>query len=88
MTEYPLTLADAIKRNLLNFGLLKGIFAGIVVAVSGCHLKGIAHCDIKPANIGLSMKLVPALIDFGCIYNSSHKNNSWRGTRCYSPPET
>ena len=54
MTEYPLTLADALERDFINFGLLKGIFAGIVVAVSGCHSKGIAHCDIKPANIGLT----------------------------------
>lgn len=88
MTEYPLTLADAIERSFFNLGLLKGIFAGIVVAVAGCHSQGIAHCDIKPANIGLSKGLVPVLLDFGCIYMAHHAKNKWRGTRCYSPPET
>lgn len=68
MPEYPLTLNEAIAKNLINLELLKSIFTGIIYAVKGCHENSIAHCDIKPANIGLTKHLVPALIDFGCAY--------------------
>ncbi|KAI5123455.1 hypothetical protein M0805_008826 [Coniferiporia weirii] len=68
-------------------------FRSLLSAVSFIHARGVVHNDIKPANILLSTKKVPVLVDFGFAerYETGSKraflSNLAYGTPEYLSPE-
>jgi serine/threonine protein kinase len=68
-------------------------FSQLIDAVSFLHRQGCSHNDIKPANILLSSRDMPVLVDFGFAHmydlttdEKFMSNLSW-GTPEYLPPE-
>lgn len=64
------TLRAGIARGTLDFREFMAAFESVLGAVNALHSTGIAHCDLKPANILLSVDdegrpIRPKLIDFG-----------------------
>lgn len=79
--------------NALKLPLRDPITAGILKAVSYLHSKGIAHLDIKPANILLTANREPKLADFGLALRIHDENGQLkslkgiRGSLPYLSPE-
>jgi len=87
MHYYPISIWDWIHLAELPLSILKLQMTMIARAVSYCHARGIAHCDIKPTNIMLGEDLVPVLIDFGMAHIDGHSTGHSGGTKQYLPPE-
>ena len=59
------TLLDAITKNQLQKASIRGIMKALASALAYCHGQGIAHRDVKPANIFMTNYGRPKLGDFG-----------------------
>ena len=59
------TLLDMITNNQLQKMSIRGIMKALASALAYCHDQGIAHRDVKPANIFMSNYGRPKLGDFG-----------------------
>ena len=82
------SLSDIIKSHgpLKEENLIKSCYQ-IITALKHCHDNGIAHQDLKPANVLLDKNNRCKLADFGI---SSHVNKQvqvYGGTRPYMAPE-
>jgi serine/threonine protein kinase len=75
------------KRGKFTEHDARWIFAQLVSSVSYCHSKGIAHHDLKPANIMVDENsMTVKLVDFGlCIINASSEKKCqvFSGTPLY-----
>ena len=62
------------------------------MAMNYMHRKGLAHCDIKPENIGFTDDFSVKILDFGLFsditgYDGTGKLNHQKGTLEYMAPE-
>jgi Tol biopolymer transport system component len=64
LVEGP-TLADRIVRGALPLADALAIAGQIAEALEYAHEKGVIHCDLKPANIKVSMEGAVKVLDFG-----------------------
>lgn len=85
------SLADIIREGACNYSV-KGalaVFQQIVAGLNHCHKKGIAHLDIKPANILIDKYSRIKLADFGLskLIGNDGKLKEFRGSRCFMAPE-
>jgi len=64
------------------------LFRQCLLAVSGCHFKGVIHRDLKPENfIHEPQTGFIKLIDFGLCCNTKVQESEAAGTGCYMAPE-
>jgi serine/threonine protein kinase len=83
------TLADVLARD----GALPPptgleLFAQLVEALAHLHSRGIAHCDVKPANVMVTRDERVVLIDFGAARRLGEPlPNRIAGSAPWAPPE-
>eukprot|EP00794_Sanderia_malayensis_P018058 gene18058-19867_t len=78
------------KKKFVNLEIAKGIFQGIVSAITYLHKNGVAHRDLKLENILLTKELVPKITDFGFakkVMCKDHKSKTFCGSQVYSSLE-
>jgi len=64
------------------------LFRQCVLAVSGCHFKGVIHRDLKPENFIVDPQTSHIkLIDFGLCCDNEKDLTEVAGTSCYCAPE-
>lgn len=64
---------------------VKTIFKQIVRGIAHLHENNLAHCDVKPENVGVRADGTVVLIDFGCAHEAD-AIVSCAGTLSYNPP--
>ena len=67
--------------------LIKKLFYCICNGIGACRHEGLEHCDIKPDNILISIRLVPKISDFGLAFTDTESIKGFRGTRSFAAPE-
>eukprot|EP00930_Biecheleria_cincta_P087712 TRINITY_DN76949_c0_g1_i1.p1 TRINITY_DN76949_c0_g1~~TRINITY_DN76949_c0_g1_i1.p1 ORF type:complete len:445 (+),score=76.31 TRINITY_DN76949_c0_g1_i1:60-1394(+) len=81
-------LSSLVEERSLLRNDIKTIFSQVACAVSHCHSVGLAHGDVKPANIVLDGSLRVQLVDFGqAVELHSTLETARRGTIQYAAPE-
>ncbi|CAE8629073.1 unnamed protein product [Polarella glacialis] len=66
----------------------RALFLQVATAVAHCHAQGIAHLDLKPANVVADAGgLIVKLVDFGQAVALSKGETSRRGTFTFAAPE-
>jgi len=77
------------NMELLDESLSRDLFSQVLEIILGCHMRGVAHLDIKDENLLMDLtnkKLL--LIDFGAgNYLTEEDLEKYDGTRVCSPPE-
>jgi hypothetical protein len=87
------TLADILRNGPLERDDVIDIFEQITQALVYLHLKGVAHGDIKPSNIGFDADDTPKLLDFGladrltATTSAGSAAGAGGGTYAYMSPE-
>ena len=87
------TLATMLKDGPLGAEQVAGLGAGIARALAAAHALGIAHRDVKPANVIVDGQGVPHLADFGLARASEDRDlaltapGTLLGTAHYVAPE-
>lgn len=61
------------------------ILQGILEALGCCHRNGLAHRDVKPANVGFASDGALKLIDLGLVTCANRTNRTLLGTPDYMP---
>jgi RNA polymerase sigma factor (sigma-70 family) len=59
------TLAHRLARGPLGFEETRRVALGIVAGLEAVHGSGLVHCDLKPANIHLTVEGTVKILDFG-----------------------
>jgi len=62
------------------------LFRQLVDAIFYCHQRGVAHCDLKPENVGYHEQQLRVL-DFGFAHISGMPVTTMGGTVPFTPPE-
>ncbi|GHG07972.1 serine/threonine-protein kinase [Thalassotalea marina] len=82
------------SQNTLSSSQIFNLFIEICSAVEHMHRLGCVHCDLKPANIFMSVNNIPKIIDFDLSLATNkklHENFSYNNvkghTRKYAAPE-
>ena len=87
---HPCTLHHVIQRTELPFAHKQMLTGRLVDAVAKMHERGIIHCDLKPANILITIRLEVKIADFGMSCLGAEAPAWRRGyvvTRWYRAPE-
>jgi serine/threonine protein kinase len=80
-------LADKVKASgPLPFREFRDVAFQLLDALACCHAAGIAHLDIKPANVFFCEDGKVRLADFGCSRHN-HEDNFFGGSRPFMSPE-
>ncbi|MFD7004345.1 protein kinase [Streptomyces mirabilis] len=89
----PYVAAPSLQELLEHCGKLdeptvRGLGAGIAVALTAIHAQGIVHLDLKPGNVLLTAD-GPRVIDFGIaqIERLTEPRRGFAGTYAYASPE-
>ncbi|TFK27626.1 hypothetical protein FA15DRAFT_701826 [Coprinopsis marcescibilis] len=78
-TQLPVEVEESKAREWFRF---------LLSAVDFLHKRGVVHNDIKPANILLSHKNVPVLVDYGFAEkNDADDDTSFHSNLAYGTPE-
>ena len=85
------TTPDRIPE-MMQHKYARAIFKQILMAMNYMHRKGLAHCDIKPENIGFTDDFSVKILDFGLFseitgYDGTGWLNHQKGTPEYMAPE-
>ena len=82
------------EEEMPRYDLACDLYLKLARALAHIHKHGVAHGDVKPANIMVSSKGEPYLVDFGlsclmeaCRENASLEDGTIMGTKLYLPPE-
>ncbi|MBL9177891.1 MAG: protein kinase [Verrucomicrobiaceae bacterium] len=83
------TLREHLGERRLPFLEATDVAAGLCEALSHAHKLGVAHRDVKPANIMLTAEMRPLLLDFGLARSWSELGGEGlaAGTPGYMSPE-
>lgn len=83
------TLREHLGERRLPFLEATDVTAGLCEALSHAHKLGVAHRDVKPANIMLTAEMRPLLLDFGLARSWSELGGEGlaAGTPGYMSPE-
>ncbi len=80
------SLAERLQQGPLPIDEAVTLFRDVAVGLVHAHVKGVLHCDLKPANILLDQDDKPRLADFGQSRLSSEQTPAL-GTLFYMAPE-
>ena len=72
-------LTDVIRGQPLPLGYALRLTCQLADALSYAHGRGIAHCDLKPANIHVLPGGSPKILDFGLAKVSPRRLVRWAG---------
>jgi eukaryotic-like serine/threonine-protein kinase len=78
------SLDDTVRYRRLNLADVLGYLRGILNGLDAMHQAGVAHLDVKPANVILRDNRTPVLVDFGL---SGRQIRPGCGTLEYCAPE-
>jgi serine/threonine protein kinase len=83
------TLADVLERDgALPHAVALELFVQLVEALAHLHARGIAHCDVKPANVMVTRDERVVLIDFGAARRVGETvPHRIAGSAPWAPPE-
>ena len=91
------TLAERLRRGPLTVDHLLSIARGIALALEAAHGRGVAHLDLKPDNVVLSVDRGVKVLDFGLArltlpetgrpHRGGTRPGIARGTPGYASPE-
>jgi GTP-binding protein EngB required for normal cell division len=80
------TLADRLRKTpVLSVDQTCALATQLLDALGACHAGGIAHRDVKPANIGFTESGQVKLLDLGLVTSSSRGDWTMVGTPDYMP---
>ncbi|BEJ15959.1 hypothetical protein CspHIS471_0505640 [Cutaneotrichosporon sp. HIS471] len=79
----PLPLPIVMTNRAAFMSVARGLFSGL----SFLHSRGVAHRDIKPDNVLLSVEGIPKLIDFSTACTEGNNSVCQVGTGPYRAPE-
>jgi eukaryotic-like serine/threonine-protein kinase len=88
-----LSLDQCVAKRKLNQAQILELMRLVAQAVQHAHLRGVIHCDLKPANILVSEDGQPHVLDFGLALLTTTRpdglteNGSAPGTPSYMSPE-
>ena len=83
-----LMLDEENKVRMIPAEIRLYFFKQILLAVFELHnVNGIAHIDLKPENMVITLELKIALIDFACSTSYNQRLSDRRGTFQYMAPE-
>lgn len=68
-------------------GVVVNILRGCLAGLSALHQYGVAHCDLKPANIMLKRAGIKKIVDIDSSCVVSEDSQALRGTPYYMAPE-
>ena len=85
MKYYPHTLKDLILQCVKDRALRKQLMVYIAYGLATIHKEGLAHNDLKPANIFISKVGIPKIGYFGLA--TAMFATDMRGTRDFAAPE-
>ena len=70
------TLQHHIKSHRKRFGetFMRRTFSSLLNGLREVHLRKLLHLDIKPANIYVTLRGLPVLLDFGAARNALHND--------------
>jgi len=87
----PATLLKILGRSdhhRLPLARARGLYAQLVDGIAYCHSRGVAHCDLKPENLGLSAEGEHLkVLDFGSAAKVDAVVGAPRGTMPFMAPE-
>jgi len=87
----PMTLMKLLRRSegyRLSLSWARELCQQLVVGIAFCHDRGIAHCDLKPENLGLDGEGSRLkVLDFGCAVKVESVVTKPKGTMPFMAPE-
>lgn len=80
------TLAQLLKqKNTLPFVQAAEIACGVLECLAYAHSQGVAHLDVKPANVMITSSGIPMVMDFGLAKAAGEQEQTPDLTLCDAP---